>query len=832
MRPIFLRNILYLLILASSVVIWAACDSTSDITQFPAKPSSKLTDTLKADDNLEVLLTDLTGGFYLANATGEATKGTYGYNRLERRYISGWSVFDGSDNPLNTTCDYCIIHPEHIERHYASGLKEIIEAPFNLPGLLVTLKYRWGKNLIFRPNFDFRELAREKFSDYQTITETGDKEVPFVLGLADSVGGFVALAVSKSYDFLNFDADVRESYTASEKIGRPYNAIVHSVGDISTRTFSTVAFAFGWGENPEEAIANAKKILATRKQWRSEREKWVANVLSPVDVRADNVKFEKSYAWARLSLAGLIYTSNEQQFLLTALPYSPYPDGMFTAMATPGIAEMNRDNIQAFSLVESLIAYQNTDSTSRNFGKFPGKIHADKVEYNQPLVSGMVARSFQAISSEFPNGSDELKSLLVKAFIKDERGTEKFRMRNKLAISGTQDHFLYDSPAAPERPGKTMESTYLYRTMHGMIYGAEDLEEIAPELASERDSLYDRSVSQYSFSGPEKFINTIIERIKLQHYINQTKYNISADLDSSGVYHSQFSMQTKENNDYIPLDSIDEKRPNKPMAPSSTVRFLKPFFSCFFHNTYGNSYQPALRYATSTSLISPVGLRSLAPSEDEFQNQHDYRSELCSYGTTMQGDALVWTAGCLGEMYCQNNFRGDFLQLYESLSDRCLNTGIIGALPEAENAENVAGVDNTVWSPAHSVSNAEFVRMTNQYLLGLSEEEERQFRFKPLIPYDWGNYRIETSVLGGRIWLERYSGDTWQIGQEGIEPDIRIILEISPAYGESALHNVRVYPGERICVTFKKVSSRTWKAEQRIWSARKQSVKLWGLPNK
>ena len=46
--------------------------------------------TLYQDDTREVFLTDLSGGWYYSDAFRTDRKGTYGYSRLDRKYIANW----------------------------------------------------------------------------------------------------------------------------------------------------------------------------------------------------------------------------------------------------------------------------------------------------------------------------------------------------------------------------------------------------------------------------------------------------------------------------------------------------------------------------------------------------------------------------------------------------------------------------------------------------------------------------------------------------------------------------------------------------------------------
>ena len=181
------------------------------------------------------------------------------------------------------------------------------------------------------------------------------------------------------------------------------------------------------------------------------------------------------------------------------------------------------------------------------------------------------------------------------------------------------------------------------------------------------------------------------------------------------------------------------------------------------------------------------------------------------------GDALVWTAGIPGDAYIVAEDWIALQQLLHNRADFSLTSGAVGALPEATDAEALSGDPGINGSPVFVASLAEFVRLTTEGLIGVVPERGRLLRMRPRLPDEWGNFRLTASYLGGKVWLERKSATLYQIGEEGISPDVRVALDIVPAPDERAQTSIRLVPGDNLKVTFKRESETIWKAEVEGW---------------
>jgi len=866
-----LKEIDILCVLTFSIIIMVGCDS-----KFPSQFENDSYDYLNlrtsGDDPREIMLTDLSGGFFFSGVSDDSGKAVFGYSRFDKHLISGWDVSDDMGGDLRSEVKYCIIKPQYIERHFQSGLIETIRTPLYHQGLIVTIEGEINSSSFFKPIFDFRILDSEFPEKIHAEFEI-ERKIPLIVRSDNTEFGCIAIAASNNPEVIRLNHKQIVNHPLSYSIGRPSDVEKTTFGEFELKSGGKTTIVFGWGETPESAGENALNILKNSRKMKKERERWIHNVLSRVDLKIDNVKFQKCYAFAKLQLAGMNFSDTTGTYLHTALPYSPFPDGWFTAISSPGIAELYNSADSSLDMISSILQYQDRDTSSIHYGMLPGKIFADSIEYRVPFITGLVSRAYRSIKSRFLLSDSTYDLKLKEVYLHDNIGTRKFRTTGKIySYSGANAHFLWDSPAAPERQGYTYESELFASDIMMKSYRDEELEQVPSELKPEVEQGRGRSGSRTSITGAKDYVMRYAEKqmaedyaagIELQYdsdgkikqYITRdsltgyytytriiednvdiTTYPIKADtkpFNMTDYINQQLRVPLKieDGFDYYHSEMTDIETSMTNRSPQMTQRIVQPFVQSWLM-FMGFTPDDILRRIDRSKIAGQTGLRSLGKYEEGYQPQHQYHMDSCPYGTTSKGDVLVWTAGCLGDLYLNDGSTYQYFKLCEALSAEIIESGVIGGLPEAMDAEVFKNGNDYVWSPVHSTSLAEYIRLISQGMLTVQYEDENTINFKPEIPKDYGNYRIEHKYSNGRFWIEKYKSTIWQVGQEDIEPYLKLTIDIRmPSHG-NAKHTLRIYPGECIQVKFESSNEYIWKAEQRPWSAREQEVELWGLPDK
>ncbi|MDP8239723.1 MAG: hypothetical protein P9X24_11590 [Candidatus Hatepunaea meridiana] len=784
----------------------------------------KLIDTVYTNQNREVLLTNLTGGYYYDNAFRNQDRGEYGFSCSERKLIAGWHILDFEGNRIDKDTDVCIITPDRIKRQYLNGVTEKVECPPNRIGLLLTIDPGKQSNIILRPLIDIRLLNRsyktdEKPTDYQNAVfdrKTTDCQgaVPdryesiflkdantLIITRTNIDDGWVAITVSKGNEIIEVQKHQQLQHPQGKLIGRIPESSTYIPVDVIHHSRRLLQIAFGWGNSEEQATEIALEILNNQKEWRKERRQWMEGVLNPLTFRCSNKTAERAFAWARLTLAGLITNKDKEQFLFTGIPYAPYPDGWFTMLSIPGITSMRNNPGLALEIMDAIIVRQNIDTSSSKYGMFPGKIQEDNIEYRIPEIAGLTAIIYQRIEKYIVEPDTVRGDSLAAALVRDLMGTIKHRLHQGLVVSEADEHFLWDSQAAPKRYGATLEAQVLLGEVRSFLKQYKRLNQIA-DISH---TLLQQSGYLISKLG-ENFI--------------ETPFGIA--IDASGNYEipmpqkslkSVFSdvrhVRWADRLVYYEMNGIKTLLPGK---MDSTNRVSLPFALDWYSIGSKSKLFERHRYKLN-GLIADAGFHSLAINDVNYQADHIYQIPDAPTGTSSRGDVLLWTCGELARFYMSTKQQGRLQILAETLSDKIFTTGIVGGLPEAEDASRITHEGSFIGNSLHSTSLANYIWLMAEGVLGIEPMQKGIQQLHPNIPSSWRKYYFDVAYGDGRYTLERKSETQWIISQNGIEPTFRAVLEIVLPNGRQVRQSVRLYPGDRISVSFFTIGDKNWKTE-------------------
>ena len=782
-----------------------------------------IADTVRAGESRQVLLTDLTGGYYFDDAFRQPEQAQYGYSRWGRRFIAGWEVAGESGGRLDAEPVECVVTAASIIRAYKSGLREEIFLPPGTPGMLVSLKTP-SEGIVFRPRFDIRELNWEDAPDYALFTGKGER---FAVARSDTDGGWVGVA-GKGIRLVWGESRVRVVHERGALTGRVSVSDCLVPGELAGGRRALIAF--GWGDSPESAIAVADEIVHNHEMMQQKRAEWAREALSGISFDCGNKPFTRAFARARLTLAGLLvtrplggpdsleYSSPENTFLLTGIPYAPHPDGWFTCFSIPGIAAMEGTPARARELLRPILARQNLDSTSAKYGMLPGRVDAGGCEYRIPMITGLAAIAGNELFRRLATRDSLLEESVAKACLNDLLGSVRRRLINGVTAGDSADHILWDGLAAPRRAGATIETQALFGQTRGFLMKYPRLEQLAVGIPSSllKDSPTGWTITSFRVAGPKKLMEAAEEAWRTERYVAGATELFTQPLPTD-VALTYFRFLGREPEaDRLPLVIEDSTRRLDPTAPDTTVRAAQFLGKHWEFPGDRKRLAQMMEQAAQYDMLTPLGLRSLSPNAPDYQPQHLFLDEATA-GTLYMGDALVWTSGVPADAYI---IAGDWERLREqavTLADFILTRGVIGALPEATDAEAVAGVVNINGSPVFAASLAEFIRITAGGIIGVVPDQGRLLRLRPRLPDDWGEFRIEASYRGGKVWLERKSATSYKIGEEGIQPDVRVVLDVIPADCESAQISLRIIPGDKLAVNFVPTGDGHWRGEIEGW---------------
>ncbi len=766
-----------MILLVISFGLISGC-GVENIASVNAEYIDSIADTLYSGESRTVFLSDGTGGFYFDDAFRLEDYGEYGFSYRERRLMAGWhitdeKIIDLTDDPL-----YCIVHPLRIQRYYASELVETVEMPINKTGIVISLRPPAGKTILFRPIFDFRRLDREVSGKY--ISHWHPEKQTLSISRVEDGSRWLAVSCPEGVTYRDDDIRHRFVYRKGELIGRPGIARAYSSGEFLIKGNKVVPFAVGYGNSEEKAVATAISIRDSLDILRSRRFEQIRQLLDKVFLRCDNKDFEKSFAWSRIVLSELIMVSEGERYLLTGIPFDPYPDGWQTCMAIPGLIACGFPPEEASDLLEGIIEKQNIDTTSDCYGMLPGAIREDSSEYRIPEIAGLAALALNRIKSLEVKPNYPRDERVYRALLRDIEGTARDRINNGLVTGEGGNHFLWDGYDAPSRSGAVIESQALFGAVREALKSYSSLDSISEGIPT----------SLITGTGGRKAITAGSPLLVVG---KSGTYQSTVDVKSAMQFF--FDPKKKEWADRVVWgDSsgvVGNGKPRLIFEDRLSNLLALYWFKAKDTRLIGN----ALGHAREVGLIGEVGFRTLAEINEEFQPAHLYLSEKNPCGSKSYGDVLLWSVGILADMMTVTGNSDEVGNLTSHLMARIIQQGITGALPEAEDGSSVTDNPNSVGNVVYATSTAEWIRIACDILIGLDTGSGPYISLRPRIPEEWGNFEVITKRAGGTIRLRRVGANRWLVYQLGIKPYLQLALETYPEPGERALGSLRVYPG-------------------------------------
>ncbi len=711
---------------------------------------NSLADTVFAGElSRQVLLTDGTGGYYFDDALRTVKRGAYGLFRNGSCQLVDWELHNQIER-IDTDIQFCIVHPEWVERHYTSGLIVRVEAPFNIPGLLISITNPKRNEITFRPWYPegATEISAVNKNDY--ITEEINSPQP--------IAAYIFPPPTQSLQ----EGIVREQdYPLGHLTGEKPSAMIRSFDLVPIKGKGQYQFAFSI--NAE----NAEKIYQTQEQWREKRQNWSTWQLERLMLRCDNKQVEHAFAWSRLTLAKLIVTDSAKTELITAIPNQSVPNEWDTYLSLPGLALSQQDHTTAFELLNDNFNI-NTDLAGLKI------LTLRKLE----AITGVVDTLIEDKLAH--NLSDSLKQI-----------TDRLEMGMVINIDG-YDYMGNQMMEPYSRHDATIESQLLFSIVRGFLKQTRYADKFPAGLFSgANDAIFRPGASNYP---PTTSGHSGVYRLPL---------NLS-----SIMY--KFNVRNGQSYDRFIVDKSNEKQPQVIIDDTQGVSHILALG--WMNPQDAKLNRKLLDNAYDVGLVGDAGFRSLASTDLNYHSAHEFLNEDNPRGTVSRGDLLVWTAGRLADMLASIGQMDSVYTLVERLSERTVERGVIGGLPEAENGEPLPIGGNIVRNPIHCTATAEFIRIMMENIIRFNWDGNEQMSIRPNFPRSWGAVSIEASDGDNRITITRISQTKWTIRQSGIHPYLGTTIILHPVFNERVLSTINLKPDETVELHLYKLEDR-WKVK-------------------
>jgi glycogen debranching enzyme len=311
----------------------------------------------------EFAYTNKKAAFLYGETNGEQRSSWQGFNVWGREMLDGYSLLIDGVRFSAETAERAVVFPDHLERHYRSGVVEEVRPVDSLDLFAVVVRtpapavvtlvpwltdVRRSEDLLIDLRADLALVARKTH-----LETTPDGPSPRWLAVA---GEAPLLRVTRER-------------------GR-FSPVQVTAGRSRTSLFVIAA-----AREANNAALTARRFAAGAERAFSARQHRIERLLTDAPVRTDNASFNKALAWAMLSLDALSMEQGKPG-IFAGLPWFNNYWGRDTFIALPGAALVTGRFQEARAILLSFADEQERDTASTNFGRIPNFVTPSERAYN------------------------------------------------------------------------------------------------------------------------------------------------------------------------------------------------------------------------------------------------------------------------------------------------------------------------------------------------------------------------------------------------------------------------------------------------------------------
>ncbi|MBA3648082.1 MAG: hypothetical protein H0W62_05955 [Chitinophagales bacterium] len=471
-----------------------------------------------------------------------------------------------------------------------------------------------------------------------------------------------------------------------------------------------------------ESVKSAKHLIIHARNnytdWKEERRLRMEHLIAGSFTSSDS-STDKALQWITLTLDQLI-THQSGDGIYAGLPWFNDYWGRDTFISLAGACLVTGQFKTARKILTAFAHFQNSDSLSKNFGRVPNRIRPDDVIYN---TTDGTPRFVMALYEYVMYSGDT--SLIKELYPVIQRSIEG-PLKYWVDIQGYLTHEEADTWMDAKIDGKVPYSPRGNR--------ANDVQWLWYENLI-KGSFFARFMKQETDAERWKVMAQNLQFHFINDFINSTGNELMAD--------------------HLHADG----------SPDFTVR-PNQFFAMALIND--RSLRMQLTRKTWEALVYPWGVASLAQTDSNFHPFHEYPEYYPKDEAYHNGTVWVWNNGIAIQRLLEFEQIAPSWNLFQGMTRQALMTGAVGSLSENMDALPGAG---SAWANKSGTflqawSNAEYLRVWNQYFLGIRPNAiEKKIEITPLIPATFSSFQSIVSFMDGRLesdYIKQENKTTYQ----------------------------------------------------------------------
>ncbi len=609
-----------------------------------------------------------------------------GFNVLGHRFLDDYLiVVDGSE--LDRTQATTLVYPDYLKRVYPNGIIEELRLADTIAVASVTIKSTKAPVRI-----EFIPLV----SDGSELREYSVGHREHVLLLARS--SHTKRTPSQDYPvWLAAGARRFEANHTARTIDGKFTPFSLKCGKARTHTI-----AFAVADDAPTADSLVQTYLGRQGNYALQRRQRMEQLLNDSWAKTDDARFDMALAWAKLSLDALIM-NQVTKGIFAGLPWFNNYWGRDTFISLPGATLVTGRFDEARAILRSFALYQQTDTSSTDYGRIPNIITTTDKAYN--TADG--TPRFVMMAKEYVERSGDSTFMLeiYPTILRSIEGTIKYHM-DSLWFLTHKDAETWMDAVGPDGPWSPRGN----RANDVQALWAQQLDAgvwFATELGDAKSARewYD-----------------VLARLKK----NFTTYFITKD----GVV------------DHLTRDGHGDVH-------------LRPD-QIFVGNLLDDSTRACVAQTVLESLTYEYGVASLSQDDDNFHPYHQYEPYYPKDAAYHNGTVWTWLQGQLISELCRFGKQDVASTLTRNSVHQILDRGAVGTQSElldavprpGEKEPRLSGTFSQAWNLA------EFIRNFYDDYLGVKFNNYRHtFVLRPSLPAALGKVRARINLGGSSFQI-------------------------------------------------------------------------------
>lgn len=469
------------------------------------------------------------------------------------------------------------------------------------------------------------------------------------------------------------------------------------------RKASAHTVVFCVGDTPDETEATAKNYLSHKEQYHRTRRTRMETLLRETFVQTDNKRFNKALAWAKLSLDALMM-NQVTKGIFAGLPWFNNYWGRDTFISLPGATLVQGRFTEAKQILKSFAAYQQTDSSSTDYGRIPNIVTTTEKAYNTA------------------------------------DGTPRFVMMAKEYV---------------QRSGDTAFVSVMYPTIQRSIEGTlrYHCDSLGFLTHGDAETWMDAVGPDGPWSPRGNRANDI--QALWAHHLEAGIWFASRIGDAKSIrsWGQQLDALKKNFTTYFIRNGVVIDHLNK---DGSVDRQLRPN-QIFVSTLLDGAMQGSVLRSVTSNLTYEYGVASLSQNDDNFHPYHQYDLYYPKDAAYHNGTVWTWVQGAVISELCNVNEQETAARITENSAHQILDRGAVGtqselidAIPRpGEREPRLSGTFSQAWNLAEFIRN-----FYDDYLRVRVDLVRHHLMLRPRLPASFGNIKATINLNGRSLPIE------------------------------------------------------------------------------